>query len=138
MHVTHILVVLLNIIILKRSGVDFQTTVYFPSCLSVYDSSSIRHVAGVLEGMFVMELKAKCRLSTVRKKRENLEAKTQVFQKTFHFKARTEENAILLVRIKNSYLTVLFLICVFFAPSNEMIIISMTAKKKRTNPEQIK
>ena len=59
-----------------------------------------------------MKLKAKCRLSTVRKKRENLEAKTQIFQNMFHFKARTEENAILLVRIKNSYLTVLFS-CVF-------------------------
>lgn len=44
-----------------------------------------------------MKLKAKCGLSTVRKKRENLEAKTQVFQNMFHFKAQTEENAILLV-----------------------------------------
>ena len=52
--------------------------------------------------------------------RENLELKTQVFQNMFHFKARTEENAILLVRIKNSYLTVL-ISCVFYVPSNEMI-----------------
>ena len=35
MHVTHLLVVLLNIIISKTYGVDFQATVYFPSCLSI-------------------------------------------------------------------------------------------------------
>ena len=44
-----------------------------------------RRVAG--EGVFVLKMKAKCGPST----------NTQVFQNTFHFKARTEESVILLV-----------------------------------------
>ena len=78
-----------------------------------------------------MKLKAKCKPSTVRKKRENLSAKTQVseiFQITFHFKARTEESTIL-VRIKKKLMTDIqkdklalisdrpFLMCVFYVPS---------------------
>ena len=46
-----------------------------------------RPLAGVLEEVFVLKMKAKCGPST----------KTQVFQNTFHFKARTEESVILLV-----------------------------------------
>ena len=63
--------------------------------------------------------------------RVNLEAKTQVFQNMFPFKARTEENAILLVWIKNSYLTVTYL--VRFLRSFQWNDMSMTAKKKKKN-----
>ena len=67
---------------------------------------NFRCLPGVLEGVFVLKLKAKCEPSTARKTRENLRAKTQVseiFQITFHFKARTEESTILLVRIKKNW-----------------------------------
>ena len=68
--------------------------------------------------------------------RVNLEAKTQVFQNMFHFKAQTEENAILLVWIKNSYLTVLIL-CVFYVPSNEMTCLWQQKKKKEQTQSKL-
>ena len=49
-----------------------------------------RRVAGVLKGMLVLILKAKCGLRKT-KKRENLGAKSQVFQNTVYFKARSKK-----------------------------------------------
>ena len=51
-----------------------------------------RCVAGVLEGVFVLKMKAKCGTST----------KTLVFQNALYFKARTEESVILLVCLKKN------------------------------------
>ena len=68
--------------------------------------------------------------------RVNFEAKTQVFQNMFPFKARTEENAILLVWIKNSYLTVL-ISCVFYVPSNEMTCLWQRKKKKEQTQSKL-
>ena len=69
----------------------------------------------------------------LRKKRENLGARSQVFQKTFHFKARTEKKRYsacvsrekLMTDIDTDKLAVAsdcpFLMCVFYVPSNKMI-----------------
>ena len=61
----------------------------------------IRRVAGVLKGVFVLKLKAKCGLSNDEEKRK-LGGKIHVFQNTFQYKARIEKSVILLVRIKKN------------------------------------
>ena len=109
---------------------------------------NFRHLAGVLEGVFVLKLKAKCEPSTVSKKRENLRAKTQVseiFQITFHFKDRTEESIILLVQIKKTWCQICKKInwlisdhlfsCVFsmFLPMKWCLYDSEKKKKLRAN-----